>query len=294
MTKFKDLFIVNFMVQSMTGFGSAEKNGFRVEIRSLNHRFIDISIKMPPYLSQYDIQLRNIIKGRFQRGRFDINVLADNQSFVQININKELVRKIYNAFQELQKELSIPGQIGIDTLMGYKEIFIEEKPQYNIDYLFEAFHEAVSNLEAMRLKEGQLLSEEQLQRVNLLNKLNNKIKSLTPHLLERYKEKFSERLSLILGTGEIDNTRVMQEAAIMAEKLDITEEVNRIENHIKQFIDTLNSGNVIGRKLDFLLQEIGREVNTITSKSSDYTISSLAVDMRIEIEKMREQVQNIQ
>ncbi|MGQ9569351.1 MAG: YicC/YloC family endoribonuclease [Thermodesulfovibrionales bacterium] len=282
------------MVQSMTGFGSAEKNGFRVEIRSLNHRFIDISLKMPPYLSQYDIQLRNIIKGRFQRGKFDINITTENHSAIQITINKEIVRKIYNAFQELQKELSVPGQISMDTLMGYKEIFIEEKPQYNIDSLFEAFHEAIFNLEAMRLKEGQLLSEEQLQRVNLLNKLNNKIKSLIPYLLERYKERFSERLSLILGTGEVDSTRVIQEAAIMAEKLDITEEVNRIENHIKQVIDTLNSGNVIGRKLEFLLQEIGREVNTIASKSSDYEISSLAVDMRIEIEKMREQVQNIQ
>lgn len=282
------------MVQSMTGFGSAEKNGFRVEIRSLNHRFIDISLKMPPYLSQYDIQLRNIIKGRFQRGKFDINITTENHSAIQITINKEIVRKIYNAFQELQKELSVPGQISMDTLMGYKEIFIEEKPQYNIDSLFEAFHEAISNLEAMRLKEGQLLSEEQLQRANLLNKLNNKIKSLIPYLLERYKERFSERLSLIIGTGEVDSTRVIQEAAIMAEKLDITEEVDRIENHIKQVIDTLNSGNVIGRKLEFLLQEIGREVNTIASKSSDYAISSLAVDMRIEIEKMREQVQNIQ
>lgn len=282
------------MVQSMTGFGSAEKNGFRVEIRSLNHRFIDISIKMPPYLSQYDIPLRNIIKERFQRGKFDITISADNHSFVQIGINKEIASKIYNAFQELQKELCIPGQINIDTLMGYREIFLEEKPQYNIDSLFEAFHEAISNLESMRLKEGKLLSEEQFQRIDLLNRLNNKIKSLAPHLSERYKEKFSERLSLMLGTRDIDSTRVMQEAVIMAEKLDITEEVSRIDNHIKQFIDTLNSGNVVGKKLDFLLQEIGREVNTIASKSGDYTISSLTVDMRIEIEKMREQVQNIQ
>ncbi|MGB9715623.1 MAG: YicC/YloC family endoribonuclease [Thermodesulfovibrionales bacterium] len=282
------------MVQSMTGFGSAEKNGFRVEIRSLNHRFIDISIKIPPYLSQYDIPLRNIIKERFQRGKFDVTISTDNHSFLQITINKEMAKKIYNAFQELQKELSIPGQINIDTLVGYREIFVEEIPQFNIDSLFEAFHEAISNLEAMRLKEGKMLSEEQLQRIDLLNRMNNKIKSLTPHLLERYKEKFSERLSFILGTKDIDNARVMQEAAIMAEKLDITEEVNRIENHIKQFFETLNSGNAIGRKLDFLLQEIGREINTIASKSDDYTISSLTVDMRIEIEKMREQVQNIQ
>jgi uncharacterized protein (TIGR00255 family) len=278
----------------MTGFGYAEKNGFRVEIRSLNHRFIDISLKLPPYLSQYDIYLRNIIKEKFQRGKFDVSISTDNNSFVQISINKEMARKIYNTFQELQKELSIPGMISIDALMGYREFFVEEKPQYKVDYLFEAFNEAISKLEEMRLKEGKVLSEEQLQRADLLNKLNNKIKSLTPHLLERLKEKFNERLSLLLKSKEIDSTRVLQEAAIMAEKLDISEEVNRIENHIQQFVETLNTGNTIGRKLDFLLQEISREVNTIASKSSDYTISNLTVDMRVEIEKMREQVQNIQ
>jgi uncharacterized protein (TIGR00255 family) len=282
------------MAQSMTGFGSAEKNGFRAEIRSLNHRFIDISIKIPPYLNQYDIALRNIIKGRFQRGRFDVTITTDNSKLTQVKINKEMAKKIYNAFQELQKELSISGQIGIDALMGYKELFLEEEPQYDINALLDSFHEAVLNLENMRLREGKLLSEEQRQRADSLDEMNSKIKSFTPHLLEKYKEKFSERLGLILDSREIDSTRVMQEAAIMAEKLDISEEVSRIENHIQQFMETLNAGNVIGRKLDFLLQEIGREVNTIASKSSDYTISSLTVDMKIEIEKMREQVQNIQ
>ena len=282
------------MVQSMTGFGSAEKSGFRVEIRSLNHRFIDISIKTPPYLSQHDIPLRNIIKERFQRGRFDITVSTDNHKLTQININKEMARKIYNAFLELQKELSIHGQIGIDTLAGYRELLVEEAPQYDINVLYTAFHEAVSDLEAMRIREGRMLSEEQRLRAESLNSINNKIKSVTPHLLEKYKEKFHEKLGLLLDAREMDSTRVMQEAAIMAEKLDISEEVNRIENHIRQFIETLDKGNVIGRKLDFLLQEIGREVNTIASKSSDYTISRLTVDMKIEIEKMREQVQNIQ
>lgn len=282
------------MVQSMTGFGSSEKNGFRVEIRSLNHRFMDISIKTPPHLSQHDIPLRNILREKFQRGRFDVTVFTDNHKLIQVTINKEMARKIYNAFQELQKELSIPGQIGVDTLAEYKELLIEEEPQYDIDALYAAFHEAVSNLEAMRIREGKMLTEEQRQRAESLKVINDKIKSLTPHLLEKNKEKFYERLGLILDVKEMDSMRVMQEAAIMVEKLDISEEVNRIGNHIKQFRETLDEGNVVGRKLDFLLQEIGREVNTIAAKSSDYTISSLTVDMKIEIEKMREQVQNIQ
>ncbi len=282
------------MIQSMTGFGSGEKGGFKVEIRSLNHRFIDISLKIPPYLSQFDIPLRNVLKEKFHRGKFDVTISLNGQQLMQFNINREIARKIYSTLLELQKEFSIPGQIEISTLAGYRELFIEGEPKYNIDALHAAFHEAVSNLEAMRVKEGKLLLEEQYQRVETLNVINNKIKSITPYFLEKYRERFTERLGLILGATEIDSTRVIQEAALMAEKIDISEEVSRLENHIKQFIETIDEGGAIGRKLDFLLQEMSREVNTIASKSADYTISNFIVDMKTEIEKMREQVQNIQ
>jgi uncharacterized protein (TIGR00255 family) len=278
----------------MTGFGSAENDDFRVEIRSLNHRFIDILIKMPPYMGQHEIPLRNIIKEKFHRGRFDVSVSTKNHKAIQLKINKELARNIYSALQDLQKELSIPGKINIDTLTGYRELLTEEEQKYNIDALYASINEAVSNLEAMRIREGNLLSEELHKRIESLGMMNNKIKLLIPHEVERCMEKFAERLKLILGTEEIDANRITQEAAIMADKIDITEEVSRIENHIKQFIETLNNGNIAGRKLDFLLQEINREVNTLAYKSSNYTISNLVIEMKTEVEKMREQVQNIQ
>ncbi len=282
------------MAQSMTGFGSAEKKGFRVEIRSLNHRFMDITIKAPSRLSQHDLSLRNILKERFQRGRFDVTVSTDNHGITQVTINKEMAKEIYYAFQELQKELSIPGQIDMNVFAGYRELLVEEESEYDIDALYAAFHEAISRIEAMRVKEGEMIAEEQRQRTESLKAINDKIKSLMPYLIERYKVKFSERIGVLLESREIDSTKIIQEAANMIEKLDISEEVNRIENHIQQLKETLSGGNVIGRKLDFLLQEIGREINTIAAKSSDYTISSLTVDMKLEIEKMREQVQNIQ
>jgi uncharacterized protein (TIGR00255 family) len=278
----------------MTGFGSAENDDFSVEIRSLNHRFIDILIKMPPYMGQNEIPLRNIIKEKFHRGRFDVSVSTKKHKELQLKINKELARNIYTALQDLQKELSIPGRINIDTLTGYKELLIEEEQKYNINALYASLNEAVSNLEAMRIREGNLLSEELHKRIESLGMMNNKIKLLIPHEVERCMEKFAERLKLILGTEELDASRITQEAAIMADKIDITEEVSRIENHIKQFIETLNNGNIAGRKLDFLLQEINREVNTLAYKSSNYTISNLAIEMKTEVEKMREQVQNIQ
>jgi uncharacterized protein (TIGR00255 family) len=278
----------------MTGFGSAEKNGFRVEIRSLNHRFMDITIKAPSYLGQYDVALRSILKERFQRGKFDVTVSTDNHKMVQITINKEMAKSIFTAFRDIQEELSIPGQIGINTLAEYRELLVEENAKYDIDALYTAFREAVSCLEAMRTKEGGMLVEEQRQRATSLKAINDKIKFLMPSLIEQYKTKFSERLRLLLEPKEIDSTKVIQEASVVLEKLDISEEVNRIENHIQQLIETIKEGSVMGRKLDFLLQEIGREVNTIAAKSGDYTISSLTVDMKLEIEKMREQVQNLQ
>jgi uncharacterized protein (TIGR00255 family) len=278
----------------MTGFGSAENNGFRVEIRSLNHRFMDLAIKMPPYMSQYEIPLRNILKTRFQRGRFDVSVSTNNHAATQLKINKERARNIYTALQDLQKELSIHGKINLDTLVRYSELLIEEDPKYDIDALYALFNEALMSLEDMRIKEGKLLSEELRDRVESLSTMNNEIKLLAPNEVLRWREKFTERLRLILEPEGIDNTRIIQEAAIMAEKLDISEETSRIESHIKQFVEILRNGNIIGRKLDFLLQEISREVNTLANKSSDYAISNLTVEMKTEIEKMREQVQNIQ
>lgn len=278
----------------MTGFGSAEKNGLRIEIRSLNHRFMDITIKTPSCLSQYDLALRNMLKEKFQRGKFDVTILTENYSAIQVTLNKETARKIYNAFKELQKDLAIPGQIDINMLAGYEKLLIEEKPEYNVDNLYKAFYEAISGLEAMRVKEGNKIAEEQHQRAESLKSLNDKVRSLMPHLMERYKARFSERVRLLLEPREIDNSKIIQEAAVMLEKLDISEEVNRIENHIQHLKETLREGNVIGRKLDFLLQEVGRETNTIAAKSSDSTVSSLTVDMKLEIERMREQVQNLQ
>lgn len=282
------------MVQSMTGFGSAASRDFTVEIRSLNHRFIDISIKMPQFMSQYEIPLRNILKERFQRGRFDVSVSLTGGKTAQITINKNLARSIYTALRELQEELSLSGEIGMETLTSYRELLMEEEPTYDFEELRTTFNEAASHLENMRMREGSLLADDIRKRLNLLNDMNDKVKSLAPDEVNRWRERLTERLKLIVEGGMIDNNRIMQEAALMAEKLDISEEINRIENHTKQFAEILNDGNTIGKKIDFLLQEINREVNTLAYKSGDYSISKLVIEMKTEVEKIREQIQNIQ
>ncbi|MEW6068968.1 MAG: YicC/YloC family endoribonuclease [Nitrospirota bacterium] len=279
----------------MTGFGSGEKNGFRVEIRSLNHRFIEISLKVHPFMNKYDIPLRNIIKERFYRGKFDVSVSISNKESASLKINKESAKSVYAALQDLQKDLSLPGEININTITEYGTLFIiEEEPEYNVDALYVAFREAISELEAMRIKEGKFIMDELHNRIELLTHINNEIKLLAHRETENFRERLTEKLKLILGAEEIDTNRIIQEVAIMAEKMDISEEINRIENHIKQFIEIFNNGNIIGRKLDFLLQEINREVNTLSCKACDYDISRLVVEMKTEIEKIREQVQNIQ
>ena len=278
----------------MTGFGSSVCRDFTVEIRSLNHRFIDMSIKMPQFMGQHEIPLRNILKERFQRGRFDVSVTIAASGGTRLKINKDLANKIYNALRDLQKELGLSGDITIETIKGYGDIFTEDEPAYDVEALFGAFHAAVSHLEEMRAREGALLAEDIKKRLDLLSSMLDTVKCVAPEEIVRWREKFVERLKLVLEPDMIENSRLMQEAALMAEKLDISEEINRTENHLKQFVEILANENIVGKRLDFLLQELNREVNTLANKSAEYSIAKVVVDMKTEIEKIREQVQNIQ
>jgi len=282
------------MVQSMTGFGSASNADFSVEIRSLNHRFIDISIKMPQFMSQYEIPMRNILKENFERGRFDVSISLNEQKAPRLKCNRPLAKNLLSALKDLQKELSLPGRITIQTFSEYRDILIEEEPVYDVDTLYGIFHQAVFSLKEMRIREGNLLSDEIRKRTGALDKMIKTIKSNAPDELVRWREKFSARLRLIVDAGIMDNSRILQEAAIMAEKLDIAEEISRIENHLKQLEEIPGHGDAVGKKLDFLMQELNREVNTLACKSGEYAISAIVIEMKTELEKIREQVQNIQ
>ncbi len=278
----------------MTGFGSSSTDVFTVEIRSLNHRYMDIFIKMPSYLNHAEMKIRNIIKERFCRGRFDVTISINPEKTSQFTISKTAAENIYKALQSLQRELMIPGEIGIETLAAYKEILLEKEPEYNIDELLSTVREAIKNLEEMRIEEGKNLHKELLRRIEVLRDFNDKIKIKAPDEVPKLKEKFTERFKNFLETENIESNRILQEAAIMADRLDISEEISRIQSHIKQFKEVIDSGVVVGKKLDFILQELGREANTLSCKSADYEISSMVIEMKTEIEKIREQVQNIQ
>lgn len=278
----------------MTGYGSAESGEFRVEIRSLNHRFMDINIRMPSDLLKYEIPLRNILKERFSRGKFDVSVSIIQGRHVKIIPDIERARSIYNALKELNRELSLSGDIGIEIMMNFREMILREDFEYNINSLFDAFKEALDNLINMRLEEGKSLMNDLQSRIDSIARMKDSLTSVSSELIISMKERLIERVKSLVGDMNIDEGRILQEVAILTEKADISEEITRIDSHLKQMRKLLSEGDTIGRRLDFILQELFREVNTISSKSSDYRVSSIGIEMRAEIERMREQSQNIQ
>jgi uncharacterized protein (TIGR00255 family) len=282
------------MIQSMTGFGSAEKEGCRIEVRSINHRFLDVSMRAPSFLSQLEIPFRNIMKEFFSRGKCDISITVSGQEAVDLTINTEFIRKIYTAFGKLREELSIGGEIDVNGLLSLHDMFIETNARYDLEEVTEIYRQALADLLKMRTAEGESLAAELREMVASLASMNGTIRASCDRVLAEVKGKFSERLSILLEGRDIDENRILQEAAVIAARLDIAEELARIESHLKQFSSILLSGGIIGRKLDFILQELNREVNTIASKSADYEVSRITVEMKTVIEKMREQVQNIQ
>ncbi len=282
------------MVQSMTGFGSAEKNGCRVEIKSVNHRFLDMYMRAPSSLNQLEIPLRNMVKERFARGKFDITITLSELASEAAVINSEAVRKLYTAFKGLQGELSIKGEIDINTFINLHEMFIETRPKYNPEEIAAVFAEALDDLGGMRTREGETLAAELSRLALTVGASNEKIMASCDRVVTEIKNKFNERLRTLLEGQDVEEGRMLQEAAIFAAKLDIAEETARINSHLAQFGEVLAGGGIIGRKLDFILQELNREVNTIASKSADYGISGVTVELKTAIEKMREQVQNIQ
>jgi uncharacterized protein (TIGR00255 family) len=278
----------------MTGFGCAEKNGCRVEIRSLNNRFLDIYIKAPAFLNQFDIPFRNLLKERFARGKFDVTVSVPESVSADFKVNTGTAGRLYTAFKKVQEDLSLPGRIDVNMIAGFHPMYLETDIAYDADTLYEVFKLAMDSLSDMRNREGDCLVAELLKLVDSLTAMNDQIKDLKGDVIREIEEKLSEKMKVLLEEKDFDSNRILQEAALMAIKLDISEEIARIDSHVKQFRGMLSGNDIIGRKLDFIVQELNREINTITSKSSDYALTSVTVEMKSVIEKIKEQVQNIQ
>lgn len=281
-------------IQSMTGYGRGVTGNFKVEIRSSNHRNRDIRINIPSYLYYYEPEIRNMIKEKFQRGRIEILVPKSEDENLKLKINKSLAKEYYRALVSLKNELSIPEDIGINILALQRDIFSLEEPEVEIPTFHKALEIALEELKKMRLAEGNNLAEDITRRIAFLNKHIAILEEKRIGFVENARTTLADKFKKLLANIPIDDARLIQEVAILVEKSDITEEIVRIKSHLKYTENILTSGDVIGKKLEFLVQELHRELNTIGSKTADAEISKLVIEMKHELEKIREQSQNLQ
>jgi len=282
------------LIQSMTGFGSAERNGFRVDIRSLNHRYTEIYIKMPPFLIEHEMAVRNIIKDRFRRGRFDVNITLTEKQITTIKANIKIASELYKALVELKQAFPVEGTVDLRTMMMFKELILSEDVEYNTQDLLDAVNAAAASLYDMRVKEGEALREGMDIILRNLRHMHSQMGLNIQNLLPAHRDNLKRKITDLLSAMPVDEARLSQEIAFIAQKSDITEELARIMSHIDQFSFVLSGDQEAGRKLDFILQEILREANTIASKTDLIDIINISIDIKTEVEKLREQCQNIQ
>lgn len=280
-------------LQSMTGYGMGVAGNIKAEARSFNHKYLDIQIKLPSFLYSYENEIRKLIKSRFQRGHIEVSVTKSAADTVRIKMNKPLATEYYNALASLKDELALKGEIDINVLASYRDIFCPEEEE-NAEELNNAVETALRELEKMRIEEGKNLAEDINGRLLGLENYTNDVENRRNEIIDGTKQRLHERLKEFLNDITMDEARLIQEAAVLIERSDITEEIVRVRSHLKHAVEVLKSNDIIGRKMDFLVQELRREVNTIGSKTTDVEIVNNVINMKHEIEKIKEQIQNLQ
>ena len=294
------------MIKSMTGFGRGEysdaKRHIITEIRAVNHRYADISVKMPRRYSFAEERVKNAVKSTIKRGKADVSIIVEylTDDDVNIKLNDIAAGKYYDSLTNLREKFSLPGEINIQLLSSFPDVLkaipdVEDEEE--IAGALEASAElAAVNLDAMRVAEGKKMADDILTRSALIRTLVSEAGRLMPEMVALYCEKFKERICNLLGSATvIPEERIAAEAAVIADKSDITEELVRLDSHIFQLENAVrDSGRSEGKKLDFIVQEMNREANTVGSKSISIEVTNTALEMKCEIEKIREQVQNIE
>jgi uncharacterized protein (TIGR00255 family) len=292
------------MIKSMTGYGRGEWQGdgkkLEVEIKSVNHRYCDIFLRLPRNLNPLETQAKNFLRQRISRGRVEVFVKAEESALAgqRLELDLDLARDYHTALKTLQENLGIPGQVQLETLAGFRDIFARKEVEPDLEkeweFLRAALEGALSGLETMRLDEGLKLKEDFLARLSAIEKSAQEIEEKAPLALRASRDRLALRVQELSGALQIDEARLAQEVAFLADRSDITEELVRIRSHLAQFRDLVNRPEPAGRKLDFLLQEINREANTIGSKANDAAIAHVVVEIKSELEKVREQIQNVE
>lgn len=292
------------MIKSMTGFGRREvlkdSRKFTVELKSVNHRYLDVNIRMPKKLNFFETSIRTLLKSYADRGKVDIFITYEDlsQSQVSVKYNAALAAEYLKYLNQMAEEFSLDNDVRVSTLSRYPEVFTMEECSEDEDELWnglkEALEGAFSQFVEMRTKEGERLKEDILLKLDLLSEQIRFIEERSPQIIAEYRTKLEEKMRELLEDTQIDDNRIAAEVILFADKICTDEEVVRLKSHIQHMKETLEESNGIGRKLDFIAQEMNREANTILSKANDLDISNRAISLKTEIEKIREQIQNIE
>ena len=291
------------MIKSMTGFGqgSAEGDGFkaRVDMRSVNNRFLDVHVRLPQELASLELTIKKQAQAALHRGRVDITVSVEQMKQATFELNRPLVSGYLTALGELKQEFGLEGEASLELiakLPGALQVSMDsgQLDEALVAGIVAAVSKALVTLTEMRLTEGQQLAAELQSRLEMIESQLPTIESEAARLPGIYRERLLKRLQDALAAGHIDETRLAQEAVMLADRSDISEEIARLKSHLLQMREILHADEEVGKRIDFILQEMNREANTILSKASDIAISDAAIIIKTEVEKMREQGQNVE
>ena len=291
------------MIKSMTGYGKAnlskDKKEYQVEIKSVNHRYLDICVKMPRVLSYLEEEVKKQISSQIKRGKVDVFITFENNSIEdkEIKINTEIAKIYIDELKKLAKQENILDNIEVTEISKFPDVLTIQNNQEDEtikDALLEAVSNATENLVQMRSIEGNKMADDLVARIQGIKEKVEEISSLSTGLIEEYVVKLEGRIKEILKNQDIDEARLAQEVVIYADKCSIEEEVTRLKSHISQFEKLIKTDEAIGKKLDFIIQEMNRETNTIGSKANNLEITNGVIDIKTELENIREQVQNIE
>jgi uncharacterized protein (TIGR00255 family) len=293
------------MLKSMTGFSRYENQSedliCKVEIRSVNNRFIDINTRLPKSLAPLELPLKKMVKTKCARGSFDISIAieknGDSEAGLEVNPNLPLATEYLKAFKEVQDGLGLKGEIDINTILSQRDVVKSElkKVEYSCEKIvMQSVDRALTDLIKMREDEGRNLEKDILSQINSIETLRKSIATKQSITIKKFQDKLNEKIQTLTSGIEIDPARIAQESALLADRCDVTEEIVRLKSHLDQFSILVASNDPQGRKLEFLTQEINREVNTTGSKTIDLEVSRAVIEMKSCLEKIREQLANIE
>lgn len=288
----------------MTGFGRCEiaekERKITVEIKAVNHRYLDVNIKMPKKLNFFESSIRTLLKEYIQRGKVDIFVTYEDytENNVTLKYNQELAAEYVKYISQMAEDFSLNNDLQACTLSRYPEVLTMEEQTVDEDALWATLEKAIRGAAEQfvetRMREGTNLKEDLLQKLDGMLQYVEEIEKRSPEIIAEYRQKIQDKVAELLGDTQIDENRLATEVTIFADKICTDEETVRLKSHILATKETLSQGGSIGRKLDFIAQEMNREANTILSKANDLTVSDIAINLKTDIEKVREQIQNIE